>query len=102
MRENENRRNLHQRGKPYAGPHVVAEIKERRTERPDPGNYHPVYTRSHHMLANAEMEVAPRVAASLEVARSFKLQRSFVRSSQVGRAADQPGNILRQHVQHLP
>ncbi len=46
------------------------------------------------MLADAEVEVAARVFAGLEVAGAVEGQSGLGRRGQVGRTADQPGDIL--------
>src|SRR5258708_39550129 len=102
VRKNENGRLFHQRRKPDAGPHVVTEIKESRAECANSRNRKPVHARAHHVLTHAEVKVASSILASLEVTSAFKLHRGLVRGGQVRRAADQPRNILRQGVQHLP
>ena len=53
------------------------------------------------MLADAEVEVAAAVAAGLEVAGALEGQAGLGRGGQVGRAADQPGHVLGQRVEHL-
>src|SRR6185312_1260101 len=53
------------------------------------------------MLADAEMEIASARAARLEVARTGELKRRLVRGAEVRRAAEEPGNVLGEHVQHL-
>ena len=53
------------------------------------------------MFANAEVEVAPTVIVRLEVASAIERQARLRGRGKVGRAAHQPGNILRQNVQNL-
>ena len=43
----------------------------------------------------------PRGAVGLEIARPFEGQPRLGGRGQVGRAADQPGNVLRERVEHL-
>ena len=101
MGEDEDRRQLHQRRQPDRRPGIVAEDEEGRAERPQLGQRHAVDDRRHGMLADAEMEIAAAGAAGLEVAGAGELQRRLVRRAEVGRAAEEPGNVLGQHVQHL-
>ena len=59
VRENEDGRDLHQRGQADAGPHVIAEVEKRRAEGADARDDQPIHARAHHMLAHAKMQVAP-------------------------------------------
>ena len=47
------------------------------------------------------MQVLAAGRAGLEVAGAVELQRRLVRRPEVGRAAEEPRNVLREHVQHL-
>ena len=87
-------RNLHQGGQPDRGAHVVAEIEEGAAESPDLRNRHAIQGGAHTMFAHAEMQVASAVAARLEISGAIKLKPRPVGARQVGRAADQPGDIL--------
>jgi hypothetical protein len=100
VREDENGGQLHQRREPDGGARVVAEDEERRAERPQLGQRQPVDDRRHGVLANAEMQVLP---AGLPAWKSPAPGKStgLVRRPEVGRAAQEPGDVLRQHVQHL-
>ncbi len=53
------------------------------------------------MLAHSEVQIASGVVERLEIACAFKREVHFVRFGQIGRAADEPRNILRERVQHL-
>ena len=99
--EDENGRQLHQRGQPDGRPRIVAEDEEGRAEGPQLGQRQAVDDRRHGVLADAEMEIAAAGTAGLEVARAGELQRRLVRRAEVGRAAQEPGNVLGEHVQHL-
>ncbi len=61
----------------------------------------PVHDRRHRMFANAKMEVFSAWAICLEVSCPLELQGGFVRGAKIGRAPEEPGNVLRQDVQHL-
>src|SRR5271157_1735806 len=53
------------------------------------------------MFADAEMQVFPGRVLGLEVSRALIRQSSFVRWTKIGRASEQPGNVLRKNVQRL-
>src|SRR5258708_23462094 len=53
------------------------------------------------MLADAEMEILSARAIGLAVSRVFERQGGLVGWPEIGRAAEKPGNILREHVQHF-
>ena len=53
------------------------------------------------MLADAEVEVAAAVVAGREVAGALERQPGLGRGRQVGRAADQPRDVLGERVEHL-
>ena len=83
------------------GLHVVAEIEEGAAERPDLRNCHAVQGRGHAVFAHSEMQIAPAVAAGLEISGAVKLQPGPVGTRQISRATHQPGNILGNRVQHI-
>src|SRR5260370_41697848 len=89
--KNKDRGRFHQGGQTNTGTHVVAEVEESRAKRPDAGDNQPVYSRTHAVLANSEMQIAAGVFARLEVARACKFQRRLVRGGQVCRTTDEPG-----------
>ena len=99
--EDEDGRQLHQRRQPDRRPRVVAEDEEGRAESPQLGQRHPVDDRRHGMLADAEMQVPAAGTAGLEVAGAREFQRRLVRGAEVRRAADEPGDVLGEHVEHL-
>ena len=100
--EDEERGQLHQRREPDRRPRVVAEDEEGGPERPDLRQREPVDDRRHGVLADPEVKVSAAGTLRLEVAGVGKLQRGLVRRAEVGRAAEKPGNVLREHVEHLP
>ena len=99
--KNKDRWTLHQRSQPNAGPHVIAEVKESRTERSNSRNRQPVHAGPHHVLTNSEVQIASRGSGGLKIARAFELERGLVRSRQIGRSANQPRNVLRQRIEHF-
>src|SRR5208337_1327801 len=60
-----------------------------------------IHNRSHGVLANAEVQVPSSVAAGLEIARAFEGQQGLVGWTEITRASQEPGDVLRQNVQHL-
>ena len=102
VREDEERGQFHQRREPDRRPRVVAEDEKRGPERPDLRQRQPVDDRRHGVLADPEVKVSAARTLRLEVAGVGKLQRGLVRGTEVGRAAEKPGNVLREHVEHLP
>ena len=101
VREDEDRRQLHQRGEPDRGPRVVAEDEEGRAERPQLRQRQPVHDRAHRVLADAEVQVPAARAGGLEISGAGERQRRLVRRAEVGRATEEPRDVLREDVQHL-
>ncbi len=99
--EHEDRRQLHQRGDPDRRPCIIAEDEEGSAEGADLRQGEPVDRCGHGVLANAEMQVAPAERARFEVAGALEGQQRLVRRAEVGRAAHEPRDILREHVEHL-
>ena len=81
--------------------HVVGEDQEARAERPQLGERHAVQGGAHRVLADAEVQVAAAVIVRLEVAGVVEGQPGLGGGRQVGRAADQPGEVLRDGVLDL-
>src|SRR5262249_36217826 len=48
-----------------------------------------------------EMEIPASRAFSLEISRTSEFEGGLVRGPEVRRAAEEPGNVLGQHIQHL-
>src|SRR5579859_7509288 len=86
VRENEDRRDLHQRGQTHARPHVIAKVEERRSEGAKARHRHAIHARTHHVLTDAEMQIPPRIATRLKISRTLKFQRGLIRSCQVSRS----------------
>src|SRR5262245_30498481 len=53
------------------------------------------------MLADPEMEVPSAVLAGFEVPRPLKSEARFGGGSEVCRASNQPGHVLREHIEYL-
>ena len=92
---------LHQRGEPDRAARVVREDEEARPERAQLREREAVGDRGRGELAHAEVEVAPAAVARLEVACSVEREPRLRRGREVGGAADEPRDALRDRVQHL-
>ena len=101
VREDVDDRDLHERRQADRHPAVVAEDQEAGAERPHLDQRHAVHDGPHGVLADAEVEVAAAVAAGLEIAGPFEGHVGLGRRGQVGGAADQPGDVLGDRVEHL-
>ena len=101
MSEHENGGQFHQRRQTDGRPEVIAEDKECRAEGPELGEGDPVHNRSHGVLPDAIVKVLPARGISLEISGALKGQESLVRWPQVGRASEEPANILREHIEHF-
>src|SRR5262245_15322810 len=53
------------------------------------------------MLANAEMQVSSAAIVRLEVSGALERQGGLVGRAEIRRSAQQPGNVLRKHVEHF-
>ena len=101
VREDEDDRDFHERRQSNRRPHVVGEDQEARAERPDLRQGHPVEDGSHRVLADAEVHIPAAVAVGGEVAGALEGEPGLGRGGQVGRAAHEPGDVLRDRVLHL-
>src|SRR5438876_616836 len=101
MRIDEDGWNLHQRSESHRRFHVIGEVEERTSERPDFRDRHAIQRRCHPVFADTEMEIAPAVAPRLEIACAFKLQSGSVGGRKVCRSANQPRHILSENVENL-
>src|SRR6266478_6565075 len=81
--------------------HVIGKVKECSAEGAKLRDHHSIQRRSHTMLADAKMKIAPSVVSRLKLTRALEFQRRLIRSCKICRAPDQPGNILSQRVQNL-
>src|SRR5215468_12193899 len=99
--KNEDGRQLHQSGEPDRRPRVVTEDEESRAKSAELRKREPVNGCSHGVLADTEMQILSTRTAGLEVARAFVSQSGLVRRPEIPRAAEEPGYVLRQHVQHF-
>src|ERR1700682_2371257 len=93
--------NLHDRSQTHGRSRVIAEDQEAGTEWSNLAERKPVQNRAHGVLAYAEVKISAVVASSFEIARAIECKTRLSGGRQVSRAADQPGNILGQHIQHL-
>src|SRR5437868_12549345 len=91
--KHEYRGNLHERGEPHAGAHVISKVKEGRSVGANAGQSHSIHAGTHDMLANSEVQIASGIIAGLEVARAFEFEGGLVRGGEIGRAPDEPRNI---------
>ena len=83
----------HQSGETDRGPHVVAEDEEGRGIGLEPAvDRHPVGDASHGVLPDPKWDV-PRRPITLRVA-AFGVDHGLGRGDQIGRAADEPGDLL--------
>src|SRR5215470_6041390 len=80
----------------------VAEDEESGAERAQLGQRHAVDDGGHRMLADAEVKILPAVAAGLEAARPRELQSRLVRRAKISGTAEEPRDVVGEHVQHLP
>ena len=96
------RRQFHQRREPNGRARIIAEDEERGAEGAQLRYRHPVDRRGHRVLANAEVQIPAAARARLEVAGALEGQDRLVRGTEIRRAAEQPGDVLRQHVEHFP
>src|SRR4030095_5386132 len=57
--------------------------------------------RRHRVLTDSEMEILTAWGPGLEASRALVRQGGLVRRPEVRRAAEQPRDVLREHVEHL-
>ena len=100
VREDEERRNFHERGEANHRAQEVREDEERRAVSAQPGKNEPVRNRAHRVLAHAEMKVATGLVGS-EIAVAWVFKRGVVRGRKVRRAADKPRKPRRELVENL-
>src|SRR5690349_19364057 len=101
VRKHKKCRQLHQRSKPDCRSRVVAEDEERCAEGPHLGQRQSIHNRGHRVFTNSEMQILPREVLSLEISRARKGQGGLVRWSKVSRAAEEPRDVLCEHIQYL-
>ncbi len=85
---------FHDGGEAYRTAGVVGEDEEARAEGSDLGERHAVDDGSHGELADAVVEVAAGVVVGLEVAGFRRGDAGFSGGVEIGRAADEPGDIF--------
>ena len=101
VREDVDGGDLHDRAEPDRGTGVVAEDEEPRTEPAHLRERQTVYHRAHRVLANTEVHVAAAGVVRCQVSRALEGESSLGGGSQVARASDQPGQVLRDRIQRL-
>ena len=47
------------------------------------------------------MQISPIRSIGLEISRAFKIKRGLVRRPEISGSAEEPRNVLREHIQHL-
>ena len=77
------------------GRQIVAEDEERGAVRPQAAEGHAVDGGGHAVLADAEVEVAAAVVVGAEVADLVEGEQRLGRGREVGRAAEEPGDLAR-------
>src|SRR5437660_6126811 len=92
--KHEYRGNLHERGEPHAGAHVISKVKEGRSVGANAGQSHSIHAGTHDMLANSEVQIASSIVAGLKVTRAFEFQHGLVRGGEIRRSSDKPRNVL--------
>ena len=102
VREDVDRRNLHDRGQPDRAAGEVGEDQETRPEGADFRQGKPVRDCAGSEFAHAEVQIAPARIVRLQVTGTVEGQPRLGRRRQVRGAADQPRVVLGQRVQHLP
>ena len=98
VREDVDDGNFHHGAQPHAAAHVIRKNEEGRAERTHFGQAHAVDNRGHGMFANAEVQVSAAIISGLKTGRSVKGKKRLGRRRKIGRATQQPGNILRNGV----
>src|SRR5438034_8861722 len=101
MREDVDHRDLHDRGQPDGRTAVVAEDQEAGAVGAYLREREAVQDGAHGVLANAEMQVPPGIAAGPEVARALEGEARLGRRREIGRATEQPGDVLGDGVEDL-
>src|SRR5262249_31942522 len=81
---------------------IVAEDEERRAKGPQFRQRQAIDDGRHRVFADAEMEISPTRRAGLEIPGPLKRQSGFVGRAEIGRSAQQPGDVLGEYVQYFP
>ena len=101
VRQDVEHRLMHDAGQPHAAPHVVGKDEEGRRVRSQARQRQAVDDSGHGVFANAEVQVASRVAAGQKLARTVEGQRRLIAGGQIGRTADHQGNVRGDRIEHL-
>ncbi len=99
--EDENDRQLHDRGQADRWPHIVAEYQEGGGEGAQVTKRHAVGDGAHGVFAHAEMHIAPAGRGGFQILFALRGQFCLGRWRQVGRAAEQALHLGGDGVQHL-
>src|SRR5215469_8242648 len=102
MREYEQRGPFHERCQPNCRPGVIAEDEKRGAVWAKLGEAKPIYDRGHGMFADTKVQILSARSVRLEISGSIEGQQGFVRRTEISGATQEPGNILREHVQRFP
>src|SRR5439155_24037842 len=102
MRIDEDGWNLHQRSESHRRFHVIGEVEERTSERPDFRDRHAIQRRCHPVFADTEMEIAPAVSPRLEIACAFNLQSDSGGVRKARRSTSHPRHMLSDNFENLP
>ena len=92
---------LGDRSQAHRRTHVVGEVEKRAAKRPYFYHRHAIQGCTHGMFADSEVKVAPTIIFGTENACAFEFEVSLIRGRKIGRSANQPRNILRDHIQYL-
>src|SRR5262249_25199459 len=101
VREHEDRGQFHEGGQTNCGTRVIAEYEERRTKGSQLRQCEAVNDCSHCVLANAKVQGFSLRSIGLKISCPGIGEESLVGRTKVGGAAEEPGNILRQHIQRF-
>ena len=102
MRENENGGQFHECRKPNRWARIITENEEGGAIGTELGKRHSIDDRGHGILANPEMEVLSSIAFGLEFTGALEGQGGSVRRPEICRAAEEPGDVLGEHIQTFP
>lgn len=92
---------FHQRAQTNSRTAVIAENKKTSAKWPYLAQRQPVQNGAHGMFADTKVKVTAVMHLTCKIPRPFKRQPRLGGWSQIGRAAQQPGHILGNGIQHL-
>ncbi len=91
----------HQTGQTHGRPHVIGEYKKRAAVGSQSADRQTVARGCHRVLADAKVKIAASILPCLEMPGNLGIDQRQVGGRQVGRTADQPGNMRGQPIQHF-